>query len=110
MPWFHCKQIQIYINRKMNVLRKGFKTLSFKLFNFQQYLLLECLFRIENVLIFLNIFKIIFSFINIITVVTFLLLIVDKNQCVILSKSDKGDGDEKDEEEEERESKEQIEN
>ena len=48
------------------------------------------------------------SFIRIIPVITFLILIVDKNQCVILSKSDTGDGDEKDEEEEARESKEQI--
>ena len=88
----------------MNAFKKGFKTLSFKLFNFQQSL--KCLFLIENVLIFLNIF----SFINIIAVITFLFLIIDKNQRVILSKSDTGDGDEKDEEEEARESKEHIEN
>ena len=89
----------------MNAFKKGFKTLRFNLFNFQQSLLLECLLLIENVFIFL-----IFSIIRIIREITFLVLLVDKNQCVILSKSDKGDGDEKDEEEEERESKEQIEN
>ena len=92
----------------MNAFKKGFKTLSFKLFNFQQSL--KWLFLKENVLIFLNICKIIFSFINIIAVITFLFLIIDKNQWVILSKSDTGDGDEEDEEEEAREPKEQIEN
>ena len=50
------------------------------------------------------------SFIRITPVITFLILIVDKKQCVNLSKIDTGDGDEEDEEKEARESKEQIEN